>query len=228
MIKIENLNVYYDNKLVLDNISLDINKGDYISIIGENGSGKSTLIKAILDLVPIKSGNITTNLKPCMIGYLPQQTEVIRNFPASVYEVILSGCTHKNKFFYSKDDKNRVLDIIEKLNISDIKNKSYKELSGGQAQRVLLARALLHSSEVLILDEPVNGLDPLITSELYSIIKNLNNSGVTIIMVSHDVKSALTDATKILHMGRSILFYGEKDKYINSDISRKFMWCTHE
>lgn len=228
MIKIENLNVYYDGKIALDNISLNINKGDYISIIGENGSGKSTLIKAILGLVPIKSGNITTTLKPCMIGYLPQQTEVIRNFPASVYEVILSGCTHKNKLFYSKDDKKRVLDISEKLNILDIKNKAYKELSGGQSQRVLLARALLHSTEVLILDEPVNGLDPFITSELYSIIKELNNSGITIIMVSHDVKSALIDATKILHMGRKILFYGCKDSYINSDISRKFMWCNHE
>lgn len=164
MLNIKDLSVFYDNNEVLSNINFSLNKGDYLSIIGENGSGKTTLIKTILGLIKPKKGNIHfDNIKKNEIGYLPQQGIIQKSFPASVFEVVISGRLNNKKFlpFYTHKDKKIALDNLKKLNIENLKNKSYKDLSGGQQQRVALARALCSTKELLILDEPSTGLDPI-------------------------------------------------------------------
>ena len=224
IISCNNLNVNYDNFIALDNVSFNIQQGDYICIVGENGSGKSTLIKALLGLIPVKKNSISFNgIKQKDIGYLPQQTVVQKDFPASVWEVILSGCLNRLgcRPFYSQKEKDIALSAIEKLNISNIVKKSYRDLSGGQQQRVLLARAICATDKVLLLDEPVTGLDPIVTAEMYSIINQLNKDGVTIIIVSHDMVSSTTYSNKILHLNKQSLFFGDTSDYINSDVYKK-------
>lgn len=219
IISCENLCIGYSNKVVVKDISLDINKGDYVCIFGENGSGKSTLIKAILGLVNF-SGNIYySGIKQSEIGYLPQQTLVQRDFPASVLEVVLSGCINKKKLFpfYSNIEKKKARDNIRLFNIENLEKKSYRELSGGQQQRVLLARAFCCASKLLILDEPITGLDPIATNEFYSIIRNLNEElGITIIMISHDIKEALRYSNKILYIDNTVKYYGNTKDYIKT------------
>lgn len=228
LISCKNLTMAYENNIALEDVTFNIEEGDYISIVGENGSGKSTLLKGLLKLQDPKSGAIEfhNGLKPTEIGYLPQQTVVQRDFPASVFEVVLSGCLNKKglKPFYSLKDKKRALENIAKLGIEDIKNKCYRDLSGGQQQRVLLARALCATEKILLLDEPVTGLDPIVTLELYEMIKRLNrNDGVTIVMVSHDIASAVKNSDKILHMDRGVRFFGSVSDYVKSDASNVFL-----
>ncbi|WP_404987557.1 metal ABC transporter ATP-binding protein [Clostridium culturomicium] len=228
LISCKNLTMAYDNNIALENVTFDINEGDYISIVGENGSGKSTLLKGLLKLLEPKSGIIEFNngLKSTEIGYLPQQTVVQRDFPASVFEIVLSGCLNKKGLspFYSLKDKRRAVNNIKKLGIEEIQQKCYRDLSGGQQQRVLLARALCATEKILLLDEPVTGLDPIVTMELYDMIKKLNKEdGVTIIMVSHDITSAVKSSDKILHMDKGIRFYGTVKDYIKSDASNGFL-----
>jgi len=213
------LNVQYDNTQALKNVSFELNEGDYLCIVGDNGSGKSTLMKAILGLVSPKSGSIQygENLHRNEIGYLPQQTIVQRDFPASVYEVVLSGCLNKRGWrpFYTKNEKNRALENLRKLKIEHLQHKSYRDLSGGQQQRVLIARALCASEKILLLDEPVTGLDPVTTDNLYQLIAELNKVyGMSIIMVTHDMNSGLEHATKILQLNKEVLFYGTPDAYL--------------
>ncbi len=223
LIKCENAAFGYENTIAAENISLEVNRGDYLYIIGENGSGKSTLIKGLLGLIKPKMGRITygDGLKKNGIGYLPQQTDAKTDFPASVYEVIISGCAGRGGLspFYSRDDKERACDAMRKLNIHDLQNRSFRELSGGQRQRVLLARALCATDSLILLDEPASGLDPLVTQEMYRITEELNRrDGVTIIMVSHDLSAAAKEATHILHMKKTPLFYGTRDEYLKSDL----------
>jgi zinc transport system ATP-binding protein len=227
-ISCRNISVSYENILAVDDISVDVFAGDYIAIVGENGSGKSTLLKAMLGLIKLKSGSMEfkNGVKQTELGYLPQQTVVQRDFPASVYEVVLSGCLNIRGMrpFYSKKEKTRVYESLEKLGIVGIRNKSYRDLSGGQQQRVLLARALCATDKILFLDEPVTGLDPIITAELYALIKGLNReSNITVIMVSHDVNSAVANSDKILHMGTKALFFGSTADYLSSNISKGFL-----
>lgn len=229
MKQLECKNVYinYDTNNAVKNVSFSIDEGDYLCIVGENGSGKSSLIKAILGLEKIKSGEILflNGIKKSEIGYLPQQTIVQKNFPASVYEVVLSGTLNNRgiKPFYSKKEKELANQNIEKLGIKDIKNKSYKELSGGQQQRVLLARALCSTKKIIVLDEPITGLDINITKEMYSIIRKINEEGTTIIMVSHDINFAINNANKILHLQTECKFFGTVNDYINSNIYKNFI-----
>lgn len=215
-INCNNVTLGYGSKVVLENLSFCVNHGDYLLILGENGAGKSTLIKSILKLIPTLSGNITFSdgLKKNEIGYLPQQSDHQQDFPASVFEVVLSGCLNKSGLnpFYTKDQKNKAIDAMEKMDILDLKKSSYRNLSGGQRQRVLLARALCASSKVLLLDEPVSGLDPKTTSELYDLITKLNQE-ITIIMISHDVKTSLKRANHILKIGVDG-FFGTRDDYL--------------
>lgn len=225
LISCKNMEFQYDGKTVLSDVSFDLNKGDYLCIVGENGSGKTTLINGILGIVKAKKGEIkfADNITNMDIGYLPQQTDVQKNFPASVYEVVLSGCVNRLKLFpfYTKKEKEIAEKNMELLEISNIKNKCYHNLSGGQQQRVLLARALCAAKSILLLDEPVAGLDPMVTASLYSIIKKLNvQHNITIIMVSHDIKSAVEDASHILHLGNKPLFYGTTDDYLKTDIAK--------
>ncbi len=198
----QNLSVGYNNVSLHDNINFSIPSGSYVCVIGDNGVGKSTLIKTLLGLIPPISGDIIigNGAKKLDIGYLPQQTQVQKDFPASVYEVVLSGCLNKIGFrpFYNKKEKKLAKDMLNKLGILDLSKKSYSKLSGGQQQRVLLARALCATSEILLLDEPTAGLDIASTNEFYNIIKDLNAEGTTIIMITHNLKEAISDADYIL------------------------------
>ena len=224
LIKCENLVMTYENKVAVDNVSFTIEKGDYLCIVGENGSGKSTLMKGILGLKKYSSGNIEYNLKKNEIGYLPQQTLVQRDFPASVKEIVLSGCQSRCGLrpFYNKEEKRVARKAMEKMMIQDLADHCYRELSGGQQQRVLLARALCAAQKILLLDEPVSGLDPRVTSEMYQLIRDLNKKdGITIIMISHDIAAAVKYATHILHIGESC-FFGTKKQYLESSLGKAF------
>lgn len=217
----ENLCMSYENNKVLQNLSFEVEDGDYLSIIGENGSGKTTLMKGILGLMPPTAGTIMfSGINRRDIGYLPQQTVVQKDFPASVFEVVLSGTVGKSKrLFYNSYDKQNAIKNLKKLDIEHLNNRSYKELSGGQQQRVLLARALCAASRLLVLDEPTAGLDPVATSELYEILNEVNKTEkMTIITVSHDIVSAVENSNKILHLGRDTTFFGATKEYIQTDI----------
>lgn len=200
----KNLVIGYGNKPVRENINFSIPEGTYTCVVGENGIGKSTLMKTLLGLIPKISGEIIMgdNLKSSDIGYLPQQTQVQKDFPASVYEVVISGCLNKMGFlpFYNKEKKALANEMLEKLDITNLAKKSYSQLSGGQQQRVLLARALCATSKILLLDEPTAGLDIATTNEFYKIIKNLNAEGITIIMITHNLADAISDASHILNV----------------------------
>ena len=220
-IECKNLSLSYDGRVVLEGASFTVEKGDYLCIVGENGSGKSTLAKALLSLKRPASGEIIfgDGMGRGKIGYLPQQTNIQKDFPVSVNEVVLSGCLAKGGFrpFYNASDRKRAAESMVKMGISDIARSCYRDLSGGQQQRVLLARALCAAETMLLLDEPVTGLDPLVTREMYQIIEKLNREeGMTIIMISHDVTAALNYATKILHLDRSVKFFGTKEDYMRS------------
>lgn len=215
----ENLTLGYNSKVILENLNFSVNAGDYLCILGENGSGKSTLMKTILHLLKPISGTIKTGdgLLADEIGYLPQQTEVQRDFPASVREIVLSGCQSRcgRRPFYIKEEKKLAHDTMEKLGILPLERRCYRELSGGQQQRVLLARALCATQKMLLLDEPVTGLDPEATEEMYELIKKLNDDGITIIMISHDIDTALQYASHILNIGKNI-FFGEAKDYVRN------------
>ncbi|MCR5108845.1 MAG: metal ABC transporter ATP-binding protein [Lachnospiraceae bacterium] len=227
LITCKNLKLGYENATVVDKLDFSVNEGDYLCIVGENGSGKSTLMKAILHLMPVMEGSIEygDGLLADEIGYLPQQTLVQRDFPASVYEIVLSGCQNhlKKRFFYSREDKKMAEANIERLGISGLKNRCYRELSGGQQQRVLLARALCATVKMLVLDEPMAGLDPQVTSELYDLILKLNKeNGIAIIMVSHDIASAVRYSTHILHIGDSCIFK-PVEEYRSSETGMRYI-----
>lgn len=222
----KNLALGYEGREIISNISFEVKKGDYLCIVGENGAGKSTLMKTILGLIPAVKGEILfgDELRKNEIGYLPQQTIVQRDFPASVEEIVISGCQGRMGIrpFYTKEEKQLAKDNMERMNISNLSKKCYRELSGGQQQRVLLARALCATKKLLLLDEPVAGLDPKAMSELYDLIKKLNDEGVTIIMISHDIAVAIKYASHVLHVD-SKSFFGTKEEYLNSDIGKKFL-----
>ncbi len=226
LITIKNASMGYEGKTVLSKLNLTVNEGDYICIVGENGSGKTTLMKCLLGLLQPTAGSISfgDGLKQREIGYLPQQTIIQQDFPASVSEVVLSGCLNKRcTMFYSKQQKEMAADNMKLTGIYDLGKKCFRELSGGQRQRVMLARALCATQKLLILDEPVTGLDPMATADMYALIKDLNKNGITIIMVSHDVNSAVSNATKILHLSRNNYFYGTAHQYLHSDVGKKFI-----
>ena len=224
----ENLSFAYDGRTVLEDVNFSLNAGDYLCVVGENGSGKSTLIKGLLGLKAPRSGSITfgEGLKSTEIGYLPQQTQLQRDFPASVWEVVLSGCLNSldRRLMYNKADKERARMNMERMGIEELRHKSYQALSGGQQQRVLLARALCATKKLLLLDEPVTGLDPIATGEMYNLIKLVNLcDNITVIMVSHDIHEAVRYATRILHLGHRQLFYGSSAEYKESDLARRFL-----
>lgn len=227
LISCKNICLSYENNPVIDNLSFSVEAGDYLCIVGENGSGKSTLVKAVLGLKETTSGHLHfgEGLKKGEIGYIAQQTNIQKDFPASVYEVVISGClSDKKTVFYTKKHKKLAEDNMKKLDIYSLKSKCFRELSGGQQQRVLLARALCATKKLLLLDEPVTGLDPLVTNEFYSIIKSINKDyGITIIMVSHDLHAALNNASHILHINKNGDFYGTVNEYLTSPVFNSFV-----
>ena len=213
----------YDKKIISRNISFSVNSGDYLCIVGDNGSGKTTLMKALLGLVSPIGGTVerAEGTQGGNIGYLPQMTELQMDFPASVEEVVLSGCIGHMGILpiYGKREKERALCNMQKLGIDGLRKRPYRELSGGQQQRVLLARALCAADKMILLDEPVSGLDPAAAAEMYNIIKSLNrDDGMTVIMISHDIGSAIEYASHILHLGHTPLFFGTKEDYIKSGV----------
>lgn len=222
----QNLAVGYDGRTVLQGLNFEVNPGDYLCIVGENGSGKSTLMKTILGLQAPIGGRILTGdgLRKNEIGYLPQQTQAQKDFPASVREIVLSGCQGRcgSRPFYSKEEKRLAEENIGKMGIGSLTKRCYRELSGGQQQRVLLARALCATRKMLLLDEPVSGLDPRVTAEMYGLIETLNREeGITVMMISHDISAALKYASHILHIGDSV-FFGTKTAYLRSPQGKVF------
>ena len=217
----------YEGRPIWEHLSFRVRRGDYLCIVGDNGSGKSTLLRGLLGLLPPQSGQIlrSPELQRGAIGYLPQQTRAQRDFPATVYEVVLSGCLNqrKNRVFYSAAQKSQALMNMGKLGILELKDQSYRDLSGGQQQRVLLARALCAAGDLLVLDEPVTGLDPAAADDLYRTLRYLNRTeGMAVVMVTHDIRSALRDATAILHAGRNQWFLGTPREYLASPYGKRF------
>lgn len=209
----EKVSLGYGSGVVVKDLSFKVSAGDYLCIVGENGAGKSTLVKTLLGLQKPLGGTITLNVTAGEVGYLPQQTQIQKDFPASVEEIILSGCLARKKFlpFYSAEDKKLSADNMERLGISTLAHRCFRELSGGQQQRVLLARALCAARKILLLDEPIAGLDPQAADDMYKIISELNRSGITIIIISHDVDEAIKHATHVLHLGENIFFGASGD-----------------
>lgn len=228
LLQCKDVSMGYEGKTMLSEVNFQVDRGDYLCIVGENGSGKSTLLKGLLKLKSISGGEIILGdeLLQKEIGYLPQKLPLQKNFPASVYEIVLSGRLNQLGLrpFYTKKDKRIVTEKMEWMGIGNLKQESFADLSGGQQQRVMLARALCATSKLLILDEPVTGLDPLVTKELYDLIKRINEEQhITIIMVSHDTKASMEQASHILHLHRKQLFFGTVDEYRESDIGKRFL-----
>ena len=233
LIKCENVSIGYEGQTVVKDLNFAIEKGDYLCIVGENGSGKSTLVKSLLGLKSVEKGRITfgDGLRQNEIGYLPQQNDTQKDFPASVYEVVLSGRLNSRGFhpFYTSGDKREAVEKMELLGIRDLERQCFRDLSGGQKQRVLLARALCATKSLLLLDEPVTGLDPIVTGEFYQLIRRINrDSGIAVVMVSHDIESAVEDASHILHLQETALFFGTTEDYRRSRIGRKFLGGVHD
>ena len=226
LISVDDLTLSYENMTVIRNMSFRVNNGDYLCIVGENGSGKSTLIKALLSLKKPVGGSITFSggLRRNEIGYLPQQTGAQQDFPASVWEVVLSGCLNSRGIrpCYSDRERKMAAQNMERLGITHLKKRSYRELSGGQQQRVLLARALCATKKLLLLDEPVSGLDPMVTAEMYELISSINQSDVTVIMVTHDISAAMKYASHILCLRQDSWFYGTPQEFM-ADGSSDFL-----
>ena len=224
----KNVSLGYENHIVSEGIDFTAAQGDYLCIVGENGAGKSTLMKTLLGLHPPLSGKIefSDGLKQNEIGYLPQQNNFQRDFPASVQEVVISGCLNRCGLrpFYCRTEHEMARANMEKLGIWPLRERCYRELSGGQQQRVLLARALCATRRLLLLDEPVSGLDPSATAEMYAIIRRLNrDEGITVLMISHDVFAAAREANHILHLAHRPLFFGSTEDYHRSDVGRAFL-----
>lgn len=217
LLTVRDLSLGYDGQTIVEGLNFTVNEGDYLCIVGENGSGKTTLMKTLLGLRKPLGGEIRIGegLMRNEIGWLPQQTLVQRDFPASVREIVLSGCQARStmRFFYGREEKKLAEENMERMGIAELADRCYRELSGGQQQRVLLARALCAAEKVLLLDEPVSGLDPKVTGEMYDLIEDLNRDGVTVIMISHDLQAALKYASHILHIDSDI-FFGTKEEFL--------------
>lgn len=221
LIKCEDLTIGYDRNLLVEGLSFHVNSGEHLCIVGENGSGKTTLMRTVLRQNKPISGKITygDGLKPTHIGYLPQQTPAQKDFPASAYEIVLSGCLNSCHAlpFYTKAQRLLAKEKMELLKISDLEKRCYRELSGGQQQRVLLARALCATSKLILLDEPVAGLDPQSTADMYRAIDSLKSEDISVIMISHDSNELLSHATHVLHIAHRPKFFGTVKDYLGSD-----------
>ncbi|MBR3988782.1 MAG: ABC transporter ATP-binding protein [Clostridia bacterium] len=227
LLKVQNLSLGYEGKVIVSDISFTVNEGDFLSIIGENGTGKTTLVKGLLGLVSKHSGEIrlSEGVSQSHIGYLGQKNLVSKDFPASVYEIVMSGFLNSKRFglFYTKKQKQEATALMERVGITKLRNRTFSELSGGQQQRVLLCRALCATTKLILLDEPTTGLDPIATSEFYSLLSELNKEGVTVIMVSHDVTGAIKMSSHIFYLGKTESFFGSTHQYLHSNVGKDIM-----
>lgn len=229
-VSVKNVSIAYNGKPAVSNVSFDLESGDWLAIVGENGSGKSTLVKGMTGVCRLESGEIVFGGGKKEVGYLPQQTRRHDDFPASVSEVVLSGRTSRLGFwpFYKARDKEIASKYLEKLGISVLANRLFSSLSGGEQRRVLLARAFCAARDLLVLDEPTAGLDPVIAAEFYRLLHVFReDTAATIVMVSHDVEAAINNASKILHMERGVKFFGTSAEYVLAEHSKDFMGCHH-
>ena len=227
LIECQDVAFSYEGKTVISDLNFRVEQGDYLCVVGENGSGKSTLIKGILRLKTPSTGKLTfgDDLHLNEIGYLPQQTNVQKDFPASVWEVVLSGCLNSlgHKLFFSAKEKQLAQKKMEELHLMKLQDACYRDLSGGQQQRVLLARALCASQKLLVLDEPVTGLDPIVTMEFYHLVREINKTQkISIIMVTHDIKEAVEQADLILHLHNKQLYFGSVENYLATPLGKFF------
>ncbi len=227
LIDVKNLKLGYEGRTVINDLSFCVNSGDYVCVVGENGSGKTTLFKGLLGLLKKYDGEISysSDLSSRHMGYLSQKPPYTKDFPASVKEVVMSGFLNRSffGFGYSKTQKKEALEIMDKVGISHLAKRSFNELSGGEQQKVLLSRALCATKKLLLLDEPTSALDPLATNEFYSIVDSLNREGVAVLMVSHDVNSAVKAASHIIHLGSDSYFFGTTHEYIHSAFGKKLL-----
>ncbi|MDR1952436.1 MAG: metal ABC transporter ATP-binding protein [Elusimicrobiota bacterium] len=227
LIQCVDLSFAYNGNTVLSDVNFSVQKGDYICIVGANGSGKSTLIKGILGLKKQSNGEIIfgDGLKSADVGYIPQQNAIQKNFPANVYEIVASGRLNKCGLrpFYNKQDKKIIDENLNLFGIENLKHKSFSELSGGQQQKVLLARALCSAEKLLILDEPASSLDPSAAADLYALLKKINDKSIAIIIVSHDLTNSFLNSKKVLHLENKQIFFGSVEDYIKSDTAQRFM-----
>ena len=227
LLSCEHITMQYDGRNVVNDISFFVDPGDYLCIVGENGSGKSTLMRGLLGLKPLAGGNAIfgDGLRRQEIGYLPQQTAVQREFPTSVEEVVRSGLLNRCGMlpFYNAAARKRADGIMERLELTELRRRSFRALSGGQQQRVLLARALCATGKLLLLDEPVSALDPVATADFYALIRKLNREDhIAVIMISHDIQAAVKQANRILHLDSTLRFFGTTAEYLQSDVGHAF------
>ncbi len=211
----KNLCVEYSRIPALIDLSLNIEKGEYVCLLGNNGSGKSTFLKTAVGLIKPTSGEVKINLLNDKISYLPQQNNVDKDFPAVVWEIVLTGTQKPGKFhpFYTKADREKAKNAMEQMGITHIAKKRIGNLSGGQQQRVMLARAICRNPELLILDEPCAGLDINISREIYSILQDLNKKGVTIIMASHDMEEIGKYGNRFVVLNQKLEFDGNNHEW---------------
>lgn len=234
-LRCENISVGYEDGIVVSDVSFELNRGDYVCIVGENGAGKSSLLKGILGLARIQGGKIEygDGMSRADVGYLPQQKDYQKNFPATVKEVVMSGFLNKMGLrpYYNRAEKGKAMEILSDFGMADYVRASFGSLSGGQKQRVLLARAMCATDKLLLLDEPTTGLDPVATEELYELLKRLNREKkTTILMVSHDLNKAVSDAGLILHVNKrsGCGYFGPADKYLDSEAARHFLGLDYK
>lgn len=234
-LRCENISVGYEDGIVVSDVSFELNRGDYVCIVGENGAGKSSLLKGILGLAKIQGGKLVygDGMSRADVGYLPQQKDYQKNFPATVKEVVMSGFLNKMGLrpYYNRAEKAKAMEILSDFGMADYVRASFGSLSGGQKQRVLLARAMCATDKLLLLDEPTTGLDPVATEELYELLKRLNREKkTTILMVSHDLNKAVSDAGLILHVNKrsGCGYFGPADKYLDSEAARHFLGLDYK
>lgn len=234
-LRCENISVGYEDGIVVSDVSFELNRGDYVCIVGENGAGKSSLLKGILGLAKIQGGKLEygDGMSRADVGYLPQQKDYQKNFPATVKEVVMSGFLNKMGLrpYYNRAEKAKAMEILSDFGMADYVRASFGSLSGGQKQRVLLARAMCATDKLLLLDEPTTGLDPVATDELYELLKRLNREKkTTILMVSHDLNKAVSDAGLILHVNKrsGCGYFGPADKYLDSEAARHFLGLDYK
>lgn len=218
LLTVKNLAISYEGKRIIENVSFDVREGDFLVIFGENGSGKSSLVKVLLNLKAPLCGEVSfaSDFNRNEIGYLPQILPSQNDFPASAWEVVISGCLNKmgHRPFYGKKEKAAAKKNMELLGVYNLRKECFRNLSGGQKQRVLLARALCATGRLLLLDEPVSGLDVSAVADFYELICKINSSGVAVIMVSHDIHTSLSVAKHVLKLGNGgELFFGTPEEY---------------
>lgn len=218
IVKFENVNFSYQDTLILENVSLQILPGEFVGIIGPNGGGKTTLLKLILGFLKPSTGIIEVFGEPPRngqarpIAYVPQTARFDRQFPISVMEVVLSGCLSHLPWYgkFHQKELDAASDALAMVGLLDFKDAPFGKLSGGQAQRVLIARALVSNPKLLLLDEPTASVDSNAEAEIYAILKKLHGS-ITILMVTHDLKAAVDQVERVLCIQRHAIALEPKD-----------------